>query len=171
MRLTRVVASIAVVGAVLALAFGAPGGAALDHDGVSVSSDRRGPKVAPTQSDTTQVCAALSKIRDLDAQVQRAITAKRPWRELKPFLLAVVKKTRRTYSTAARQAPGTTKADIEEVASFTNAQVQTLRSASSQQAFARNILADPSTRSAGLAAQRVNKFSNSTCGFAPRSTK
>lgn len=115
------------------------------------------------------LCEALDHVRNLDAQVERALNADWEWRFLQSLLAGSMRNAERYYRIAARHAPRSVRSDILTLARFTHRLRGPLEQSASLEAFADAIGRGNSRTSADLAASRLGSYSERVCGVALRS--
>jgi hypothetical protein len=125
----------------------------------------------PDEGSTRQLCSAFMSIREIDRNVNAALAGRAAWATTKDLLAASIKDSLKYYERAARLTSGRARTDVVTVSRFTAQELRNIESATSLGALGAKLASEPSAIRAGRAAERMNAFSRSRCGFAPRVTE
>lgn len=140
------------VAAMLAAATWLPGGFA------SASTTTRSP------ADRSELCAALGRIRELDARAVEAIKIAPGWKAVRQVTIEMLVKFDRLFATAADAAHGRVRSDIEIQARYVSRVRSILEQSVSRQDF-RSGMRDLEDAEVTPATDRLDRYSLRVCGI------
>ncbi len=146
-------------------------GVSLDDAGSDTAAPTPTPSSAAPAPDPIDdpVCGPLRRVRHTNTHLARLAQREPEWARLQSAFESRARPLLSAYDQAIVRAPPAAAADLRTMRAFDEAGLRSMRDSSDVHDFLRRLHASASPDAANAATVRVDRFAESTCGFAVQS--